>query len=221
MKARRMTTRARRNEDGVTLIELAVVMMLMAIVATMLLLFLDSVMRVSNHATNNSDAEKAVSLALRPVTENIRGTATIANVYPVTSSCTAGSYPTGYPNCLSVTVLRPIAGQLTCRKSVYTYGLKADGILREDRTDFALVGGTCTVTSTYTGKPMLKNIVNGSQPLFTYFDRFGNKLDPAASGQTTVPFLDAVTIRVTLNVRYETGSPLLSYTSDLALRNNR
>jgi hypothetical protein len=104
---------------------------------------------------------------------------------------------------------------------VYTYGLKSDGILREDRTDYALVGGTCTAGLSYTARPLLKNIQNGSQPLFTYFDRFGNKLDPAASGQTALPFTDAVTIRVTLNVQYQTGSPLLSYTSDLALRNNR
>ena len=50
--------------------------------------------------------------------------------------------------------------------------------------------------------------MNGAQPLFTYFDRFGNKLDPAASGQTTAPFTDAVTVRVTLNVRYQTGTPI-------------
>jgi prepilin-type N-terminal cleavage/methylation domain-containing protein len=216
-----MIRRVRRNEDGVTLIELAVVLMLMSIVATMLLGFLGSVFQVSTRATSNSEAEKAISLALRPVTANIRGTATIATTYPATSSCTAGTYPTGYSNCLSVTVLRPVAGQLSCPKSVFTYGLKSDGILREDRADYALVGGTCVVTTSYTGRPMLKNIVNGSQPLFTYFDRFGNKLDPAAAGQTTIPFLDAVTIRVTLNVQFQTGSPLLSYTSDLALRNNR
>jgi len=118
-------------------------------------------------------------------------------------------------------VLRPIAGDLTCSKSVFTYGLKADGIVREDRTDYGLVSGSCAVTTSYTGRQMLKNVVNGAQPLFTYFDRFGNQLDPAAAGQTAAPFTDALTIRVTLNVQFQTGSPLLSYTSDLALRNNR
>ena len=81
--------------------------------------------------------------------------------------------------------------------------------------------GTCAVTSSYSGRPLLKNVVNGSQPLFTYFDRFGNQLDPAASGQTVVPFVNAVTVRVTLNAQYQSNAPLLSYTSDLALRNNR
>ena len=211
----------RRNEDGVTLIELAVVLMLVSIVAAMLLGFLGSVFRVSTRATNDSQTEKAISLALRPVTQNIRGTASIATVYPATPSCTAGSYPTGYSNCLQVTVLRPMAGQLSCRKSVFTYGLKADGNLREDRTDYALSGGSCVVTASYTGRPLLKNIVNGALPLFTYFDRFGNPINPAAAGQTTLPFLDTGTIRVTLSAQFQSGSPLLSYTSDLALRNNR
>jgi type II secretory pathway pseudopilin PulG len=221
MMARRMTARA-RNEDGITLVELAVVLILMSIVAVILFGFLYSVMNVSDRATKDSEAEKAISLALRPVTENLRGTTSIATLYPSTTSCTTGgTYPTGYANCLSVTVLRPIAGQLTCRRSVFTYGLKSDGILREDRTDYALVGGTCTAGTSYTGRKMLTNIENGSQPLFKYFDRFGNQLDPAASGQTTLPFTDAVTVRVTLNVRYRSGSPLLSYISDFALRNNR
>ena len=187
----------------------------------MLLGFLGSVYGVSNRTTKHSEAQKAMMLALRPVTENVRGTAIVGTSYPSSASCPTGSYPTGYTNCLSVTVLRPTAGQLTCRRSVYVYGLKSDGILREDRTDYAIVGGTCAVTSSYTGRPLLQNVVNGAQPLFTYFDRFGNKIDPAASGQTTVPFVTTVTIRVTLNVQYQSGAPLLSYTSDLALRNNR
>jgi type II secretory pathway component PulJ len=216
-----MMARVHRNEEGVTIVELAVVLMLMGIVTATLVGFLWSVMGVSTRSTNHSEAQKALVLALRPVTQNIRGTATVATVYPSTSSCPTGSYPTGYTNCLQVTVLRPVAGQLSCRKSVFTYGLKSDGILREDRTDYALVGGTCAVTSTYSGRPLLKKVVNGSQPLFTYFDRFGNKLDPGASGQTTVPFVNVVTIRVTLNAQYQSNAPPLSYTSDLALRNNR
>ena len=42
---RAMLRRARRNEDGVTLIELAIVLMLMSIVATILVGFLSSVFR--------------------------------------------------------------------------------------------------------------------------------------------------------------------------------
>ena len=131
-----------RNEDGITLIELAVVLML------------TGDRRRSSCSVSCARCcgcrparpttprrKKSLTLALRPVTQNIRGTSGVATVYPATSSCTAGgSYPTGYTNCLQVTVLRPAAGQLSCRKSVLTYGLKSDGILREDRTDYAFVG---------------------------------------------------------------------------------
>ena len=64
-----------RSRRGVTLIELAVVLMLTSIVATILVTFLASVFRVSTRATNDSEAQKSITLTLRPVTENIRGTA--------------------------------------------------------------------------------------------------------------------------------------------------
>lgn len=216
-----MIARARRNEDGVTMIELGIVVFLMSIVSIVLMTFMSTVMRATTRASNHSETQKLIALALRPVTQNIRGTATVATAYPSTSSCSTSSYPVGYSNCLSVTVMRPTVGQLTCRRSVFTYGLKSDGILREDRTDYALNGASCVVTRTYAGRSMLENIVNGTQPLFTYYDRFGNRIDPNASGQTAAPFTGVVTIRLTLNVQYQSGSPMLSYTSDLALRNNR
>jgi hypothetical protein len=34
-------------------------------------------------------------------------------------------------------------------------------------------------------------------------------------------FAGTVTVRVSLKVQYKVGAPLLSYTSDLAVRNNR
>jgi type II secretory pathway component PulJ len=216
-----MIGRVQRNEDGVTIVELAVVLLLMSIIAVILMTFMATMLRTTTRTANSTEAQKQTALALRPMTANLRGSVTIATAYPATTSCPAGTYPTGYANCLSVTVMRPIPGQLSCRRSVYSYGLKSDGVLREDRTDYALVGGSCVVTRNDAGLKLLSNVKNGSQPLFTYFDRFGNQLDPNASGQTAIPFTDAVTIRVALNVQYQSGSPLLSYTSDLALRNNR
>jgi len=216
-----MISRVRPNEDGVTLVELAVVLFLMSIIAAILMTFLATMMRTTTRTANSTETQKQIALALRPLTANVRGSGSIATVYPSTSSCPTGVYPTGYTNCLSTTVMRPIPGQLSCRRSIFTYGLKPDGVLREDRTDYAVVGGTCAVTKSYAGRPLLANVKNGSQALFTYFDRFGNQIDPNASGQTAILFTDAVTIRVALNVQYQSGSPLLSYTSDLALRNNR
>ena len=211
-----------RNEDGTSLVELMVVLLLLSIVGVILFGFLWSVVNTTTRATSNTEAEKAVALALRPLTENVRSASTISVTYPsATTACPVGSFPTGYTNCLSFTIGRPSAGALTCPKSVYNYGLKSDGVLREDRTDYTLVGGVCSVSLSYTARPLLKNVVNGTTPLFTYFDAFGNKIDPAAAGQTTTPFKNAVTIRISVLEQYRVGSPTLNYTSDLAVRNNR
>jgi hypothetical protein len=56
--------------------------------------------------------------------------------------------------------MRPVPGQLSCRRSVFTYGLKPDGVLREDRTDYAVVGGTCAVTKSYAVRQLLANDEN-------------------------------------------------------------
>jgi type II secretory pathway pseudopilin PulG len=216
-----MISQRNPDETGTSLVELMVVMLLLSIVAVIMFSFLWSVVNTTTRATSNTEAEKAITLALRPLTENVRSASTISTTYPSTSSCPAGTYPSGYTNCLSFTIGRPSPGALTCPKSVVVYGLKSDGILREDRTDYKLVSGVCSVAFSYQARPLLKNISNGATPLFTYFDAFGNKLDPAAGGQTTTPFKNAVTVRVSVSDRYRLGAPLLSYTSDLAVRNNR
>ena len=100
-------------------------------------------------------------------------------------------------------------------------GLKSDGVIRVDRTDYDVVGASCVATQLYIGRLVLSGVVNSTTPLFRYFDRFGNELDPNAAGQSALTFTQAETVRVSVKVQYKTNSPLLSYTSDLALRNNR
>jgi type II secretory pathway pseudopilin PulG len=213
---------AHDDESGTTLIELTIVLALVSIVGLLLFGFLSSVFATTSRMTKDTETEKSILFALRPLTENVRSASAVAVTYPATTSCTAaGSYPTGYANCLGITIARPSAGQLTCPKSVMVYGLKSDGVLREDRTDYSFVAGVCSVSTSNIGRLLLTNVVNGGTPLFTYFDAFGNQLDPNAAGQTTGPFAGAVTVRVSLSVRYSASSPLLSYTSDLAMRNNR
>jgi prepilin-type N-terminal cleavage/methylation domain-containing protein len=218
-----MTTERTEDQRGVTMVELLVVMFLLSIVAAIMFSFLASVLNTTTRANKDVESEKSIELTLRPMTEDIRGASQIATVYPssTTACSTGGSYPTGYGNCLSFVVNRPSPGQLACPLSVITYGLRSDGIIREDRTDYNAVGGTCVGTQLYFGHKLLTNVVNSGQPLFTYFDRYGNKIDPNASGQTALPFTTTGMVKVTVNVRYTTGSPLLSYTSDLSLRNNR
>jgi len=208
------------DERGSSLVELTVVVMLLSIVGVMLFSFLWSVVNTTTQATSDSQAEKAIELTLRPVTEDVRSASTIDTTYPVTTtSCSSGVYPSGYSSCLAITIARPTQTDLTCGKSRIVYGLKSDGILREDRTDYSVVGGVCTSKQLYTGKKLLTNIANGATPLFTYLDAFGNRLDPSSSSLGA--FSGTVTVRVSLKVQYKRGAPLLSYTSDLAVRNNR
>jgi type II secretory pathway component PulJ len=209
------------DERGSSLVELTVTLLIMSAVGVMIFGFLFNVISTTTRATSGTETEKAIELALRPLTADIRSASTVSRTYPGTTACPSGSYPTGYSTCLSLTIQRPEAGALSCPKSVVTYGLKSDGVLRQDRTDYGLVGGVCSVTSSYTARPLLKNVTNGATPLFTFYDAFGNALDPAASGQTNAMFASSSTIRVSVKVQYRSGAPLLSYTSDLAMRNNR
>jgi type II secretory pathway pseudopilin PulG len=211
----------RHDERGSSLVELTVTMLIMSAVGVIIFGFLFNVISTTTRATSNTETEKEIELALRPLTADIRSASTISRTYPVTTSCPTSSYPTGYSNCLSLTIQRPVVGALSCPKSVVTYGLKSDGVLRQDRTEYDLVGGVCSVTYSYTGRPLLKNLNNGATPLFTFYDAFGNALNPAASGQTAAVFAASSTVRVSIKVQYRSGAPLLTYTSDLAMRNNR
>jgi type II secretory pathway pseudopilin PulG len=207
------------TEAGMTVLELMVALALLSVVGVILTSFFISAMSTTSRATTDSETEKKIELAIRPITEDIRSASAISSTYPSSPSCSTGSYPSGYANCLSFTVARPTSGQLTCPRSVFVIGVKS-GVLRMDRSDYGVVNGLCNTVRTVSGYPLLMGITTGT-PLFTYFDNFGNPLNPSAAGQTTGPFVAAGTVRVTLNVAYQTGAPLLSYTSDLAMRNNR
>ena len=210
------------EEHGFTVVELTIALALISILSVVWFGFLSSTLTTTTTATNDTRVEQEIELALRPITQDIRGASDISTTYPSgTTSCVSGSYPTAYTNCLSFTIFRPEYGALTCPKSIVTYGLKSDGVLREDRTDYRLSGASCVSTQLYTARPILAGVVNGGAPLFRYFDRFGNELNPNASGQTASAFTEAETVRVSVSVRYAQNKPLLSYTSDLALRNNR
>jgi len=207
-------------EAGITMIELVVTVLLLSIVGVIMMTFLVSAVSTTARGSTDAEVEKRIQLAMRPMTAFIRSATQISAAYPTSSTCPVSSYPIGYRNCLSFTIARPQNGQLSCPKSLIVVGLRA-GVLRMERTDYGVVNGSCAVANVTTGYPLVTGVNNGATPLFTYFDTFGNQLNPGAVGQTTTPFVRAMVVRVALNVEYKSGAPLLRYTSDLAVRNNR
>ena len=204
-----------RSDAGFTLLEMVVTLGIMSLAAAGALAFLDNTTSVTTRASADVATENNARLALRDITEDLRGATVISTTYPTGSACSNGTYPSGYSNCVSFTIVRPTAAGQTCPKSVVTYGLVGQ-TLRKDLTEY---NASCTIVSSVSGSPVLTGVTNGTTtPVFTWFNRSGSQLT------TTNPpgvFADAASIKVTLVVRYQERAPLLTLSSFAALRNNR
>lgn len=210
-----------RTEQGFTIVELAVTVLVLGVVVAVLLGFLDSTTSVTARSTRNVEAEQAGQLALRTISQDVRGANPIAATYPTTpTSCAAGgTYPASYGNCLRFVVVRSDVAGPSCTGpdgllvqapySRITYTLVGERVL-QDRTDYS---SSCSVTRSYTGRRIIEDVVNGAgSPLFTLLDRAGNVTTAAAN---------AASVRISLDVRYQEGAPLLRLASTVALRNYR
>jgi prepilin-type N-terminal cleavage/methylation domain-containing protein len=192
------------GEDGVTLVELLVVMAISLLVAGVVLGFLEATTSVVARTSNDVRAENDARLALRTLTQDIRAASPSSITF---TSSIAGACPTTPTpgDCLSFTILRGTTAAPTCRSTII-YGLLTDRV-RQTRSD-----ANCP-TAVSISRPLVNNVANGTTPLFTYYDAQGN---PLTSGQAT-----AKTVRVTLVVTYTGGQGPLTLTSTLALRNAR
>jgi prepilin-type N-terminal cleavage/methylation domain-containing protein len=192
------------GEDGVTLVELLVVMAISLVVAGVVLGFLETTTSVVARANNDVQAENDARLALRTMTQDIRAASPASIAF---TSSTVGACPTtpAPDNCLSFTILRGTTAAPTCRSTI-TYGLLTDWV-QQTRSD------TNCPTTLSSSRPLISNLTNGTTPLFSYYDTQGNQL---TSGQAT-----AKTVKVTLVVTYTGGQTPLTLTSTLALRNAR
>ena len=82
------------------------------------------------------------------------------------------------PPLRPTTILRPEAGALTCPRTVVTYGLKSDGVLREDRTEYRFVGGSCVGTTMSSGRAVLENKAGLLTPgVFGRLQLYGGDID--------------------------------------------
>ena len=213
-----------RDQEGVTLVELTVVLLVMAIVSSMIFTFFNHLTNISTRATADVQTEAQANIVLRTVTEDVRAATNIATTYPSTTSCPSGtSYPAGYGNCLSFRVPHVTAVNTSCPYSSIIYGLVGTS-LYEDRTDY---NASCTATSTTLHKVLASNVKNGTTPLFTFYDETGNMLSSTQTGAgitnstNAADWAAASSAKVSLSFSYQSNAPVTAFSSTVALRNNR
>jgi prepilin-type N-terminal cleavage/methylation domain-containing protein len=195
-----------RDQAGMTLVELLVVIVVSLIVGAVLLGFLDNTTSVVGRATNDIQAENDARLALRSMTQDIRaarpGSISSTSLIPTAGACP--TTPTA-ASCLSFRIRRGTATRPDCQ-TIVTYGLLA-GWVQQTRSD-----ADCASNITISRR-LIGNVANGSTPLFTYYNAGGAAL---SSGQAA-----ATSVKVTLVVTYPGGQQPLTFTSTLSLRNAR
>lgn len=216
-----------RPDDGFTLVELLVTLILISIVSVIGFNFLVSVDSTTTRASRDVAAETDAHFTLRQLSQDVRAAQSISATYPATSAtstCPASASfasPSfaGYKNCLNFLIYRPTtATSTTCPYTDVTYGLNG-GVLRMDRTEYRVVSGVCTLFKTTTAATKMIGLVNTTgQPLFTYYDASGN--DMLALGTPTNP-AGARSIKITMNDRYQKNATDLLLTTSVSLRNQR
>ena len=195
-----------RDQAGMTLVELLVVVAISLLVGAVLLGFLENTTAVVGRATADVQAENEARLALRTMTQDIRA-ARPSSISFTSLIATPGACPATptAANCLSFRIYRGTAAKPNCQTTV-TYGLLS-GWVQQTRSD-----SDCASNVTISRR-LVDNVANGATPLFTYYDATGAVM---TSGQAA-----ATTVRVTLVVTYPGGQQPLSFTSTLSLRNAR
>lgn len=205
------------REQGFTLAELAVTVVILSVATLMIFGFLDSTTTLTGRSTSNVRAEQDGQIALRTITQDVRAANPImtgcAPVVSGLSGYTPTSFTGGYADCLTFEVKRPAVsgGTPGCPKSLITYGL-IGGAVREDRIDF---DAGCTPSLRFRGHHII-DVVNPAGILFSYFDRAGRSINLSS----TTP-VDAGSVRIRLTVKYYPTAPTLDLTSYAAIRNNR
>jgi len=216
-----------RGEDGITLVELLVVMSLMSIVSVITFSVLIGATRVAGRADNSTTAENNGRLAVRALAEDLRSAEQIRTSSSATACPTGGTFPAAFGNCIAflvphdltasatTTTVAPGAVPIECPFSKIVYGLRS-GVIREDRTDY---NSSCQPSASTLGKPVLSGIDNTSaQPLFTFYDSFGNQL---GSSNTIADFIGAGSVSVQISLNYQKSAPDIPLMTTAALRNNR
>lgn len=199
------------REQGFTVAELTVVVLLLGVVSLIILSFLDSTTTFAQRTDENVRTEEAGALALRAMAREVRA----AN--PLGDPCTTGG---DYHRCLQFEVKRPSSTHADCSTSI-RYRLSSGKIV-QDLTD-----ANCATTRAWTGREVV-GVVNDPavDPPFRYFDRLGNEIAIATtcSPDPSQPacVLKARSVKISLKLTHfrRTAEPI-DLSTFAALRNSR
>lgn len=195
----------RRDETGASLLEVMVTCLMLSAVMAVLLQFLDQTTAVTARTTKHVRTETAAQLALRTLTQELRGAKTVR-------PCASGAYST----CVVLDLARPAASTApACPLRTVTFKV-VSGEVRQDRVDYPTCGAP---TTRYANRVLLANVANGATPVFSYFALDGNPID-IATKPGDVPTAASVQVRLTVSTTARNAPPL-QYTATAALRNNR
>jgi hypothetical protein len=211
------------------MVELAITVLLLSIVTFVLFNFLDNTTKVTARTNEDLAAENDAQLALRTMTEDIRGTAAGSSTSGIASCASASACG----STLTFFVSRPSVTQTACGNgiaapySTITYSLVGT-TLQETRTETK--ADCATTTTRFSNRQIIKNIVAGTA-VFSYLDANGNLINLNLSGNDSngspqgrdlLPSPRAVSaVKISLKVQYRGGSTPLTITSVASLRNAR
>lgn len=216
------------DERGFTIVEVTLTLLILSIVMMLAFDFLDRASILTMRAQANAQTEQDAQLAMRTVTEHLRGASpigdpcTTATDTPTTQA--PGTLPTSYTDCVQFTVRRTTTGMDTCAKTDFVFAIVGTGDKRKlienrrETTGTGTTAATCTTGPWRNRRILLDKVANsaGVHPLFVYFDGNGQAISPT----DTAAIKRAASVRITLAVRFNAKANRSVFTSSAALRNN-
>lgn len=220
--------RRAEEESGFTLVEVTLTLLILSIVMFMAFDFLDRVSFLTMRTQASAQTEQDAQLALRTVTEHLRGASPIGD--PCTSTTDTptvqapGNLPTNYTDCVQFTVRRTTTGMDTCAKTDFVFAIVGTGDTRKlienrrETTGTGATAATCTTGAWRNRRILLDKVANstGVHPLFVYYDGNGQPINAS----NTASVKKAASVRITLAVRFHSNAKRSVFTSSAALRNN-
>lgn len=210
----RRPVNGRRDDDGFTVGEVMITVLILSIVLIILFSFLSHATEVTARSEANSRTEQAAQLALREATTELRA------MDPATvTTCSGAGVPTVLAQCVDFEIKRNSTGLANCPRTdvrVMLEGTAPSRRLRIDRQEFRNVD--CSSPEPTRTRYVADKVSNAaSEAPFTFYAADGSVLDPTAASFTFAA-VDSMRLRLFLDYRNNAGR--LEFRSVIALRNN-